>query len=72
MAIDIFTCLRKIYEQNMNFGTYLILRGLIFGGAHIRMKFVLVSRGAYIQGLIIGGLIFGILRYDWPGLNRLD
>ena len=32
MAIDIFTCLRKIYEQNMNFGTYLILRGLIFGG----------------------------------------
>ena len=45
MAIDIFTCLRKVYEQNMNFGTYLILRGahirgLIFGG-----KFVLVSRG---------------------------
>ena len=65
MAIEIFTCLRKVYEQNMNFGTYLILRRLLFGGgAHIRMKFVLVSRGLIVRGLLSGGLIFGILRYD--------
>ena len=38
MTIGIFTCFRKIYEDNMKFGTYLILRGglysgeLIFGG----------------------------------------
>ena len=37
MTIGIFTCFRKIYEQNMKFGIYLILRGLIIGGgAYIR------------------------------------
>ena len=64
MTIGIFTCFRMIYEQNMKFGTYLILKGayirggLIFGG-----KFVLVIKGAYILrggGLYSGG---GYIRY---------
>ena len=43
----------------MKFGTYLILRGLIFGGLIFGGNFVLGRRGLTIGG----GLIFGILRY---------
>ena len=39
---------------------FLVSGGLIFGrGLIFKRRFVLVSRGAYIRG----GLIFGILRY---------
>ena len=60
MTIGIFTCFKKIYVQNLKFGTYRILRG-----AYIRES--LYSEGnscQWIEGLICGGLIFGVGLYS--------
>ena len=48
MFIDIFTCFRRSKYQTWYSALTLFLGGLIFGG-----NFMLVSRGAYIQGAYI-------------------
>ena len=50
-----FTCFRNIQEPNLEIGTNLILRELIFGGLMFGGNIVLLSRGSYIRGLIFGG-----------------
>ena len=50
VAIDIFTCRRKLSGLNLQYGTYLIPRGCYIGG-----NFVLVSRGFCIWEIKFGG-----------------
>ena len=77
VVIDIFTCRKSFYGLNLQYVTYLITRGLMFGGAYIRDFTVwLMGNSAYYLSLL---LIFEHIWLsskdektltDWPIKNR--
>ena len=58
-VMDFFTCYREIYQENLKFCSYTILRGLIFGWTTFRGKLVLAIRErifeeAYFRNFTVG------------------